>query len=143
MTKVLGILKKTKGKEREWYDRSEPEEEPDRPLTLRTQFSAPVQFNTLHVPKLQRLHGNYNYYVETENNDEYNETKDLEAPADAPMFVALMWETIHRLELAPTVPSTSTFHDVEIEGLSTIRLRDVRPANPEIMSGDSTIIITR
>lgn len=129
MPDILGTLTKKKSK--------------SGPVKLLTQFSEPMQFNTLHVPKLQRLYGNYNYYLETEQNAEYNENKDLEAPAQAPMFVRLMWETINKLQLAPTVPSTSTFHDVEIEGLSEIRIEEVTPANSEVMSRDSTIIITR
>jgi len=90
----------------------------EKVLTIYTQYSKPITFNTTHIPKLNVV-GDYNYYEPTEANDEYNENKDEMHFAQAPMYVKIEWETM----FIPTesdgtaIVFPKTFHGIPVKGI--------------------------
>jgi len=107
-------------------------------INLKSVFSDPLTFNTLHIPEVN-LTGDYHYYVPQEDNDEYNERKDQQDPDAAPMFVKVDWVPLTELmETTTERPPSTYFHGVEVSGAYSISIEAAEIANHDV---DPTAII--
>jgi len=111
----------------------------DGSLQITTKFSEPISFNTLHVPELQ-VSGDYNYYVESELNSEYNERKDIQQPNDAPMYIKLQWSPVVSLLDSSTI-LTTLFHGIEVDGIDKPSVSEIAAINNELKGTTPVIIL--